>query len=105
MPASIMRFAICTANGAVPAFLKMIVHGSGTAMALLQATASDQNVDVEFNDDLHTISVQGPNARQLIDAHSSVSPSVTIRGSDRGLRWCTGFDCCSKAASVTGMLP
>lgn len=50
----------------------MIVHGSGDTMALLEASASGKNVTVEFSDDLHDISVQGPDALSILNANCSV---------------------------------
>ena len=38
----------------------MIVHGSGDTMALLEQSAAGKDVEIEFTDDLHDISVQGP---------------------------------------------
>ncbi|UWQ35764.1 aminomethyltransferase family protein (plasmid) [Leisingera sp. M527] len=47
----------------------MIVHGSGDTMALLQASAEGRDVFLEFTDDLHDISVQGPAALEILNAH------------------------------------
>lgn len=46
----------------------MIVHGSGDTMALLQASANGRDVDVEFTDQLHDVSVQGPNSLEILNA-------------------------------------
>ncbi|MDW4548360.1 aminomethyltransferase family protein [Defluviimonas sp. D31] len=48
----------------------MIVHGSGDTMALLAASAAGRDVTFALDDDLHDISVQGPNALGLLDAAS-----------------------------------
>ena len=40
----------------------MIVHGSGDTMELLHKSASGQNVEIHLDDDLHDLSVQGPQA-------------------------------------------
>ncbi len=45
-------------------------HGSGETMERLQESGAGLNVDIELNDDLHNISVQGPKAMQLLDAHT-----------------------------------
>ncbi|UWQ57821.1 aminomethyltransferase family protein [Leisingera caerulea] len=47
----------------------MIVHGSGDTMALLQASAKGRDVWLEFTDDLHDVSVQGPAALDILNAH------------------------------------
>lgn len=47
----------------------MIVHGSGDTMALLTASAAGKSVDLEFTDDLHDISVQGPQSLAILNAH------------------------------------
>lgn len=49
----------------------MIVHGSGGTMALLGASATGKSVTVQFSDDLHDLSVQGPGALQILNAHCS----------------------------------
>ncbi|MEM6933876.1 MAG: aminomethyltransferase family protein [Pseudomonadota bacterium] len=53
----------------------MIVHGSGDTMALLQASSDGKNVSVEFTDALHDISVQGPKAVDILNAHTDVDLS------------------------------
>jgi aminomethyltransferase len=50
----------------------MIVHGSGETMALLEASASGKNVDLQFTDELHDISVQGPKALEILNANCSI---------------------------------
>lgn len=50
----------------------MIVHGSGDTMALLDASAMGRDVEVAFTDDLHDISVQGPKALDILNAHCSI---------------------------------
>lgn len=47
----------------------MIVHGSGDTMALLSASAESHNVEIEFSDALHDISVQGPTSLDILNAH------------------------------------
>lgn len=47
----------------------MVVHGSGDTMALVETSAAGRNVSVELDDDLHDISVQGPQALKILDAH------------------------------------
>ncbi|CUK20308.1 Aminomethyltransferase [Ruegeria denitrificans] len=53
----------------------MIVHGSGDTMALLEASAEGRDVQIEFTDDLHDLSVQGPKALEILDAHCDISLS------------------------------
>lgn len=48
----------------------MVVHGSGKCMERLAESAAGKNVDVEFDDDLHDISLQGPKATSFLDAHT-----------------------------------
>ena len=51
----------------------MHCHGSGDSMKRLQESAAGLNVDIELDDDLHNISLQGPNALELLDAHTPLS--------------------------------
>ncbi|WP_170327530.1 aminomethyltransferase family protein [Ruegeria arenilitoris] len=51
----------------------MIVHGSGDTMALLEASAEGKDVEVQFTDDLHDLSVQGPAALDILNAHSDIN--------------------------------
>ncbi|MEM1275405.1 MAG: aminomethyltransferase family protein [Pseudomonadota bacterium] len=50
----------------------MIVHGSGDTMALLEASAAGKNAQISFTDDLHDLSVQGPEALSLLNPHCSI---------------------------------
>ncbi|MEM7293015.1 MAG: aminomethyltransferase family protein [Pseudomonadota bacterium] len=50
----------------------MFCHGSGASMAMLQASAQGLDVDIELNDDLHDIAVQGPAALELLNAHTPI---------------------------------
>ena len=50
----------------------LVCHGSGETMQRLEESADGLNVDIEFDDELHNISVQGPKALTLLNAHSSV---------------------------------
>ena len=47
----------------------MIVHGSGDSMALLEASAKDKDVSIEFTDDLHDLSIQGPKSLEVLNPH------------------------------------
>ena len=47
----------------------MIVHGSGGTMALLEASAAGKDVAIEFTDELHDLSVQGPASLEILNAH------------------------------------
>ena len=53
----------------------MIVHGSGDTMALLEASAAGKDVSFELTDDLHDISVQGPDALSILNANCSIDLS------------------------------
>jgi len=46
----------------------MIVHGSGDTMNLLDQSAKGKSVAIQFTDDLHNISVQGPDSFQVLQA-------------------------------------
>lgn len=48
----------------------MIVHGSGNTMALLENSAEGRNVQIEFTDDLHDLSVQGPASLEILNANA-----------------------------------
>lgn len=50
----------------------MIVHGSGNTMTLLEASAEGRDVTLEFTDDLHDLSVQGPEALPILDAQCDI---------------------------------
>ncbi|MCG7522480.1 aminomethyltransferase family protein [Ruegeria sp. Ofav3-42] len=51
----------------------MIVHGSGDTMALLEASAEGRSVQLEFTDDLHDLSVQGPAALDILNEHTDIN--------------------------------
>jgi aminomethyltransferase len=53
----------------------MIVHGSGDTMALLQASAANKDVTIEFSDELHDISVQGPKSLEILDSGCDIDLS------------------------------
>ena len=50
----------------------MHCHGSGDSMQRLQESAAGLNVDIELDDDLHNISLQGPAALALLNAHTPI---------------------------------
>lgn len=50
----------------------MIVHGSGDTMALLEASAARRDATVEFTDDLHDLSVQGPASLDILNGHCDI---------------------------------
>lgn len=51
----------------------MLCHGSGASMERLLESAAGKNVEIEFDDDLHNISLQGPKALVLLDEHTEVN--------------------------------
>lgn len=53
----------------------MIVHGSGDTMALLEASSAGRDVEIEFTDDLHDLSVQGPKSCDILNAHCDIDLS------------------------------
>ena len=54
----------------------MIVHGSGDTMALLEASASGRDVSIDFTDDLHDLSVQGPKSLEILDGRCDIDLSA-----------------------------
>ncbi len=48
----------------------LVVHGSGETMERLEESARGKNLDIEFDDVLHDISLQGPKAVDLLNAHT-----------------------------------
>ncbi|NSY40872.1 aminomethyltransferase family protein [Leisingera sp. ANG59] len=50
----------------------MIVHGSGDTMALLEASAEGRDVWLEFTDDLHDVSVQGPASLDILNTRCDI---------------------------------
>jgi aminomethyltransferase len=50
----------------------MHCHGSGDSMERLRESAVGLNVDIELDDDLHNISLQGPAALSLLNAHTPI---------------------------------
>ena len=49
----------------------LFCHGSGKSMERIQASAEGKNVDIEFNDDLHDLALQGPKALDLLARYCS----------------------------------
>ena len=48
----------------------LIVHGNGTGMERLQESADGKRVHIEFDDDLHDLSLQGPKAVDLLNEYT-----------------------------------
>ena len=48
----------------------LLCHGSGETFERVQESAQGMNVSVEFDDDLHNISVQGPGSLALLNANT-----------------------------------
>ncbi|WP_371225829.1 aminomethyltransferase family protein [Roseovarius sp. 2305UL8-3] len=48
----------------------LVVHGSGQCMKRLQESAEGKDVTIEFDDDLHDISLQGPKSTSFLTAHT-----------------------------------
>lgn len=53
----------------------LVVHGSGETMELLDDSARGHDVSFELDDDLHIVSLQGPKALSLLEAHTSADLS------------------------------
>lgn len=50
----------------------MIVHGSGNTMALLEASTRGKDANIEFTDELHDLSVQGPASLEILNANADI---------------------------------
>ncbi len=48
----------------------LVVHGSGTSMELLEQSIQGMDVSCQLDDDLHDISLQGPKALAILNAHT-----------------------------------
>ena len=48
----------------------ILVHGSGTAMAQLEKSAKGKEVHLQFDDDIHDISFQGPKSIDILTPHT-----------------------------------
>ncbi len=48
----------------------LLVHGGGTAMEQVQKSAEGKNVVIQFDDDLHDISFQGPRSLEVLNPHT-----------------------------------
>ena len=48
----------------------LLVHGGGTAMEQVQKSAEGRNVHIQFDDDLHDISFQGPKSLEVLKDHT-----------------------------------
>ena len=70
----------------------MIVHGSGDTMALLEASAAGKDVNLEFTDDLHNISVQGPKSVDILNDHCDIE-LTNLKYFDHATASLFGHDC------------
>ena len=50
----------------------LLVHGGGTAMEQVEKSAESNNVIIQFDDDLHDISLQGPKAVDILAPHTPI---------------------------------
>jgi aminomethyltransferase len=50
----------------------LVVHGGGETMERLQESANGKNASLEFDDDLHDISLQGPKALELLNPNTPI---------------------------------
>ncbi|MXV97983.1 MAG: aminomethyl transferase family protein [Acidimicrobiaceae bacterium] len=53
----------------------LVVHGSGSSMELLAESAEGRDIQLALDDDLHIVSLQGPESLPLLDAHASADLS------------------------------
>ena len=79
----------------------MHCHGSGDSMALLQASAEGLDVDIELNDDLHNISVQGPKALELLNNNAGMDLS-SLAYFDHAATYVFGHNCRISRTGYTG---
>ena len=55
----------------------LVVHGSGECRERLKESAAGKDVAIEFDDDLHNISLQGPAATDFLDGYTPIDlPAV-----------------------------
>lgn len=54
----------------------LVVHGSGETMERLEESSEGKSVSIEFDDDLHDISLQGPKALELLAPYTSINLSA-----------------------------
>ncbi len=55
----------------------LLVHGSGHCLERTKESGAGKNVDIEFDDDLHDISLQGPKSVEFLNAHTPLDlPSL-----------------------------
>ena len=55
----------------------LMVHGGGTGREQLAKSADGKDISIQFDDDLHDISLQGPKAVDFLDQHTPVDlPSL-----------------------------
>ena len=50
----------------------LLVHGGGTAMEQVEKSAEGKNAIIQFDDDLHNISFQGPKAVDVLAPHTPI---------------------------------
>ena len=50
----------------------IFVHGSGESMELIQESAKGKDVSINFDDDLHDISLQGPKALEILKNYTPI---------------------------------
>jgi len=48
----------------------LVVHGSGHCMDRLQESAKGKDVEINFDDDLHDVSLQGPKSTAFLNEHT-----------------------------------
>ena len=53
----------------------LLVHGSGESMEKLQESSVGKNVDIQFDDDLHDLSLQGPKALDFLNQYTPIDLS------------------------------
>ncbi len=56
----------------------LVASSTGPTLELLQAYATERNVSIEDDDDMHVIAVQGPKSLQLLDVHCSADRSELV---------------------------
>ena len=54
----------------------LLVHGSGESMERLQESAVGEEVEIQFDDDLHDLSLQGPKALDFLNQRTPIDLSI-----------------------------
>ena len=79
----------------------MIVHGSGNTMELLEESATGRSATLTFTDDLHNISVQGPESLGVLQSACD-SDLTTLKYFEHGSTRLFGHQCLISRTGYSG---